>query len=577
MSVDIYLQTTQASKKMNPAAHTQVKDDEKYIQARKSDVKDQIDTIEDENSDTTLFDLLLSHSQKDIPAHGLSKQDNDKGPDFALVENLPSQSRAAEHLPEPIKNLLNSLIAENGDVITLNALNDDQINALVENIMDQISTGQPLYFKPNPDHAKTPQNVTDSLVDSRLAPGQTALERITQRLSSFINNNDPNLTAVNLNPQDITSLEELKAQLLALQNLHKAQHPLPEDMLENIASLQSDLASILSSVVKIVPAINKQAVPARSQGPVNTSPVPALQNPGQQHAASGQNSQANQSNLNPLTQPHTPPQNDGADMNIFMQTAQAPEEAGDAIEFQKLMKRAQNLANTAPAPKAQATGNAALAHAAASASSQAQPSAQGALNGWPFAFDGSLFAPSGWGSYNAAGFDEYGMPAASTALNSASMTNVITQAQSAGHAHPGTQMVAATLQKLGANGENRQITLRLDPPALGRVEVKMNIASDGKLDAVIKAERPETHLMLQRDAQTLERAMQQLGLDADGSLSFELADQGFDFDQNGHHENGRTAGISGQGESEDDMEIIESTMTWFVDERTGHMRYDLIV
>lgn len=532
MSVDLLLQTTQASKKSSPAAYSSHKDEEKYIHAHKDEFKDEIEATDTE---------------------------------FSLIDSSLTTANNAAAIPEPVKSLLNSLIAENGDVITLNALNDAQIEALVENMLEQVGIASSLSFAPETKALPAPKTLTDSLTDTSFLPGQTALERLTQRINAFINNENPNLIATNLDAQNITSLDELKEQLAALQNLQKTQQALPDDILEKIGTLQQELAAILSSFVKIVPAQNKQAIHIKSQGSVNTSPVPVLQNAGQQAAGTPA---ANQ--LNQLTQS----QRHVDTTNIFMETSQNADDAGDPIEFQKLMKRSENLANTGAN---KSVPSHAAANAQAAANTQAQPSAQGTLNGLPFSFDGSIFASASWGSYSVSGFDEYGMPITNASLNSASLTNITTQAQSATHAHPGTQMVAATLQKLGANGENRQITLRLDPPALGRVEVKMKIASDGKVDAVIKAEKPETHIMLQRDAQTLERAMQQLGLDADGSLSFELADQGFDFDQNDRHENGQTKGVSGHSDGEDDMEIIESTMTWFVDDRTGLMRYDLIV
>lgn len=89
-------------------------------------------------------------------------------------------------------------------------------------------------------------------------------------------------------------------------------------------------------------------------------------------------------------------------------------------------------------------------------------------------------------------------------------------------------------------------------------------------------EKPETWLMLQRDAQVLERALQDAGLDAGAeNLSFELADQGFDFSGNGSHDgyNGQGGGQNAEGE----VEIIETTMTWFTDPETGLERYNLMV
>jgi flagellar hook-length control protein FliK len=69
----------------------------------------------------------------------------------------------------------------------------------------------------------------------------------------------------------------------------------------------------------------------------------------------------------------------------------------------------------------------------------------------------------------------------------------------------------------------REFQIRLDPAELGRVDVKLTIAEDGRVSASLVVDRVETLAMLQRDARTLERAFDQAGLNADsGSLSFSL-------------------------------------------------------
>ncbi len=160
-----------------------------------------------------------------------------------------------------------------------------------------------------------------------------------------------------------------------------------------------------------------------------------------------------------------------------------------------------------------------------------------------------------------------------TGLNN--LTNMSTQAQSAGRAHPATQMVAATMQKSMNGGQNKSITLQLDPPELGRVEVRMVFGKDKTLKTTLISEKPETFLMLQRDSGSLERILQDSGLNADSGLSFELAQEGYDFNQNGGHDNHGSHGGKGKG-SGDDLETLETTMTWHVDPESGHMRYNLL-
>ena len=103
------------------------------------------------------------------------------------------------------------------------------------------------------------------------------------------------------------------------------------------------------------------------------------------------------------------------------------------------------------------------------------------------------------------------------------LTQQVTSHSHAAQANPASQTVAATIQKMAGYGTNRNITLHLDPPELGRVEVQMSFGKDKAVKTVLTIEKPETHLMLQRDAQTLERALQDAGLDTENGVSFELA------------------------------------------------------
>jgi chemotaxis protein MotD len=65
--------------------------------------------------------------------------------------------------------------------------------------------------------------------------------------------------------------------------------------------------------------------------------------------------------------------------------------------------------------------------------------------------------------------------------------------------------------------------IRLDPADLGRVEVHLHVSRDGKAEATLYAERPETVVLLQRDSHNLERALKDAGLDvSNSSLNFSL-------------------------------------------------------
>ena len=68
-----------------------------------------------------------------------------------------------------------------------------------------------------------------------------------------------------------------------------------------------------------------------------------------------------------------------------------------------------------------------------------------------------------------------------------------------------------------------QIKIRLHPANLGRVDVKLEVAADGRVTATVIADKADTLDMLQRDSRALERSLQDAGLRADSeSLNFGL-------------------------------------------------------
>lgn len=73
-------------------------------------------------------------------------------------------------------------------------------------------------------------------------------------------------------------------------------------------------------------------------------------------------------------------------------------------------------------------------------------------------------------------------------------------------------------------GVNR-FEMRLTPDDLGRVDVRLDIQSDGQVKAHLIVERPETLLLLTRDQGHLERALEQAGFKpSDTGVGFSLRD-----------------------------------------------------
>lgn len=162
------------------------------------------------------------------------------------------------------------------------------------------------------------------------------------------------------------------------------------------------------------------------------------------------------------------------------------------------------------------------------------------------------------------------------ALSGPSLTSPALHASSAAQPHPAVQTVAATIQRSGSEKQDTRITIQLDPPELGRVEVKMSMNKDNAAKVVLTIEKPETFAMLQRDAHVLERALADAGLSPDGSgLEFSLADDGYAFGRDdGEQRSGH--GYAGSGEVEQTV-ITASPTGWRIDPLTGRMQYDALV
>jgi flagellar hook-length control protein FliK len=91
----------------------------------------------------------------------------------------------------------------------------------------------------------------------------------------------------------------------------------------------------------------------------------------------------------------------------------------------------------------------------------------------------------------------------------------------------------------------KQFDIRLDPPELGRVDVRLAIDANGKTQAHLTADQPQTLDLLQKDAATLTRALRDAGLDVshDG-LNFSLRNQQ---QQSGHDQSNGQGGRSWRG------------------------------
>jgi chemotaxis protein MotD len=99
-------------------------------------------------------------------------------------------------------------------------------------------------------------------------------------------------------------------------------------------------------------------------------------------------------------------------------------------------------------------------------------------------------------------------------------------------------------------GKNR-FEIRLDPPELGRIDVRLDIDGQGNVTSRLLVERADTLDLLRRDFSNLERALNDAGLKTDnGSLQFAMRDQGFAGDSQQQNEFSRSARIIVPGETD---------------------------
>jgi flagellar hook-length control protein FliK len=122
---------------------------------------------------------------------------------------------------------------------------------------------------------------------------------------------------------------------------------------------------------------------------------------------------------------------------------------------------------------------------------------------------------------------------------------------------PGQQM-AFHVQRAVQDGNDR-VSIQLNPYEMGRIDVQLEIGSEGKLRAKVMVENPATLEMLQKDAKNLEKALQEAGLQTDGdSLTFSLQDSGDQAQQRQDHQDqsGYGTGFASDDVEDEDPAII---------------------
>jgi flagellar hook-length control protein FliK len=91
---------------------------------------------------------------------------------------------------------------------------------------------------------------------------------------------------------------------------------------------------------------------------------------------------------------------------------------------------------------------------------------------------------------------------------------------------PNVHALAVSIATQSQSG-TKQFDIRLDPPELGRVDVRLTVDSAGKAQAHLAVDKPQTLELLQRDSGTLARALRDSGVQLNNNgLQFSLKGQG---------------------------------------------------
>lgn len=208
----------------------------------------------------------------------------------------------------------------------------------------------------------------------------------------------------------------------------------------------------------------------------------------------------------------------GANANTTQQSAGNPAQA--AQQAMAAVAGAQAPTNTSPQPQA-ATAN---GNAAVTATTSTDGSAQ-AVNG---------------------------QVNSTNSLNQASTNGLTGQTARQAPAQPVQQQVAVSIRNAASEGVDK-ISVQLRPEHLGRVDVKLEIGHDGRVQGVIQADTRETLDMLRQDSRALQQALKDAGLNADSqSFTFEHRNEG----GQGQDGNGRSQMTANQGSSPDDGDVL---------------------
>jgi flagellar hook-length control protein FliK len=168
--------------------------------------------------------------------------------------------------------------------------------------------------------------------------------------------------------------------------------------------------------------------------------------------------------------------------------------------------------------------------------------------------------------------------------------NPLLSHQSAIASHPTIQAVAVMIEKMttGSDKAKQELTVQLDPPELGRMQIQLSLEKGDSMKVHLIAEKQDTLTLLQRDSHALREALDSAGIKLDGSsLSFDLAKDNQSFNQlmGQHSQDQKSSGqranfyldsASGQAIQAEDMMFYDSQIDFYKDIQSGRIRYSLM-
>ena len=169
---------------------------------------------------------------------------------------------------------------------------------------------------------------------------------------------------------------------------------------------------------------------------------------------------------------------------------------------------------------------------------------------------GSPAAQSGW---NAAKATTDGLPNFGIVANQAAPA-----AAASGTAAAATVPIAGLAVAIASRAQagSSQFDIRLDPPELGRIDVRLGVDRDGQVTSHVTVDRADTLQLLQSQQPQLEHALEQAGLKtADNGLQFTLRDQSF-AGQNGGNGAGAQPSPAQLVIPDADLPVIQATQIY---------------